>query len=196
MKVTAAAPSRARAPGSLRSVEEFVNTLDLELGTDELGDPESVVAWLAARGLLPATSTVDSADVARATELREALRAILVAHGGGPQDAPAIGSLERAAAEARLGPHFEGQGSYRLRPAVGGVKGALGWIVAAVLEAIDEGSWERLKACRNDGCRWAFYDASRNRSGAWCRMAVCGNRMKVRAYRRRRQEGLASVPRR
>jgi predicted RNA-binding Zn ribbon-like protein len=45
-----------------------------------------------------------------------------------------------------------------------------------------------LKICTNDECQWAFYDHSRNRSGAWCTMAVCGNRMKGRAFRRRQAE--------
>ncbi|MBW3563024.1 MAG: CGNR zinc finger domain-containing protein, partial [Actinobacteria bacterium] len=44
---------------------------------------------------------------------------------------------------------------------------------------------ERLKVCRSDTCRWAFYDSSRNRSGKWCDMAVCGNRTKVANYRER-----------
>jgi predicted RNA-binding Zn ribbon-like protein len=47
------------------------------------------------------------------------------------------------------------------------------------------GTFERLKICRNDECQWAFYDHSRNRSGVWCTMAVCGNRMKGRAFRTR-----------
>ncbi|MGH2778535.1 MAG: CGNR zinc finger domain-containing protein, partial [Actinomycetota bacterium] len=31
----------------------------------------------------------------------------------------------------------------------------------------------------------AFYDHSKNRSGKWCTMRVCGNRAKTRAYRER-----------
>jgi len=46
---------------------------------------------------------------------------------------------------------------------------------------------DRLKICPN--CRWLFLDRSRNRSRAWCDMAVCGNRVKAsRHYRRHRQE--------
>ena len=53
--------------------------------------------------------------------------------------------------------------------------------------AIAEGTWARLKACERDSCRWAFYDRSKNRSGHWCSMDVCGAREKNRrAYRRRR----------
>ena len=45
----------------------------------------------------------------------------------------------------------------------------------------------RLKICPN--CQWLFLDRSRNRSRAWCDMAVCGNRAKAsRHYRRSREE--------
>jgi predicted RNA-binding Zn ribbon-like protein len=40
---------------------------------------------------------------------------------------------------------------------------------------------------------WAFYDRSKNRSGHWCSMRVCGNRAKARQFReRRRAEGPAA----
>jgi len=47
-----------------------------------------------------------------------------------------------------------------------------------------------LKACRNEGYRWAFYDISKNRSGSWCDMDICGARHKMRAYRERKSEAL------
>ena len=58
-------------------------------------------------------------------------------------------------------------------------------LLAPVAEAMSDGTWARVKACRAGDCHWAFYDFSRNRSGTWCDMAVCGNREKVRAYRAR-----------
>ena len=54
--------------------------------------------------------------------------------------------------------------------------------------ALVVGAWPRLKACRETTCRWAFYDASKNRSSIWCSMAVCGSRAKARTYRRRKQQ--------
>jgi predicted RNA-binding Zn ribbon-like protein len=48
-----------------------------------------------------------------------------------------------------------------------------------------DATWERMKACRADDCRWAYLDTARNRSRAWCSMRVCGNRAKVQAYRER-----------
>jgi predicted RNA-binding Zn ribbon-like protein len=45
----------------------------------------------------------------------------------------------------------------------------------------------RLKVCDNPGCRWAFYDESRNRSRRWCQSTACGNRFKVRRFRERQR---------
>ncbi|MET3613069.1 putative RNA-binding Zn ribbon-like protein [Rhizobium aquaticum] len=48
-----------------------------------------------------------------------------------------------------------------------------------------------LKICPN--CEWLFLDRSKNKSRAWCDMAVCGNRVKARLhYYRKRQEKDAS----
>ena len=55
------------------------------------------------------------------------------------------------------------------------------------MQSVADGTWSRLKACREDDCHWAFYDRSRNRSGQWCVMAVCGNRNKARAVPRAAQ---------
>ena len=192
--VTDDVPIRPRAPGTLRLVQEFVNTHDLETGSDELADADALRSWLRARGMLQGGTAVRVADVARAVALREALRALLLANNGERDDPRASEVLDRIAARARLAPRFVGPRSYRLEVGAAGVDGAVGRIVAAVAEAMDAGTWERLKACRNDACQWAFYDASRNRSGAWCRMAVCGNRMKVRAFRRRQRAASARPP--
>jgi predicted RNA-binding Zn ribbon-like protein len=66
----------------------------------------------------------------------------------------------------------------------------LSFLAAALLliirDAQRDGSWDRLKACRNPDCHWAYYDRSHAARGAWCDMAVCGNRMKNRTLRSRR----------
>ncbi len=56
---------------------------------------------------------------------------------------------------------------------------------AIVHDSIAQGTWSRLKACREHECEWAFYDHTKNRSGAWCSMQRCGNRAKARAFRER-----------
>jgi predicted RNA-binding Zn ribbon-like protein len=80
---------------------------------------------------------------------------------------------------------FDDHASWRVEPAVSGVDGAFGQMLASVFRAMSDGSWERIKACGNPDCRWAFHDGSKNRSGRWCEMASCGNRMKARAFRER-----------
>ncbi|MFC4899345.1 CGNR zinc finger domain-containing protein [Streptosporangium amethystogenes subsp. fukuiense] len=53
----------------------------------------------------------------------------------------------------------------------------VGRVVGATAAALADGTWARLKACANDGCRWAFHDHSRSRTGRWCSMRLRGNRV-------------------
>ncbi len=174
------------APGRLECVREFVNTRDIEAGSDELSSPAALGVWLAARGLGAARPTRE--DLKRAIELREALRAVMLAHNDRqPVPHGASATLDAAARRARLQLRFDGRAAAVLEPEAAGVAGALGRLLAIVSGAIADGSWQRLKACRQHTCEWSFYDHTKNRSGAWCTMDVCGNRAKARAYRERRQ---------
>ena len=176
---------RSPAPGSLRLVQLFVNTNDLETGPDLLPDAAALRDWFVERELLAPGTPVTDDDHARAIELREAIRGLVSAHAGLDHD-PGAGDVVNAAGE-RAGLHpVLGDPHTRFEVTAGGVDGALGLIVAAIHAGIAEGTWERLKACERDICRWAFYDQSKNRSSHWCSMAVCGQREKNRrAYRRR-----------
>ncbi len=178
---------REAAPGPLALVQAFVNTVATEgdLHWEAFADAGSMRSWLIRRGLLAAGDPVGEADVARARETREALRALLAANNGCEVDAGAVGVLNRAAESSRLGVRFGDDGGAALRAGAGGVDGAMGAVLAAAHAGMGVGTWGRLKACANGGCAWAFYDRSRNRSSRWCSMAVCGNRTKTRAYRRR-----------
>ena len=67
-----------------------------------------------------------------------------------------------------------------------------GLVLAAVVDAISEKQWSRLRAC--DDCRYVFYDHTRNQSRRWCKMAgegpagrCCGSIAKVRRYRARQR---------
>jgi predicted RNA-binding Zn ribbon-like protein len=172
-------------PHNLDLVIDFVNTVEYDIGSDSLATVDGAATWLNERGLLePGATALTSSDRQSAVALREALRSLMLAHNGGPPDPAAAEAMEVAARRGELAVHFEGDGA-ELRPGVGGARGALARLLVPVAEGIRDGSWTRVKACRGDGCRWAFYDRSRNRSARWCEMAVCGNRTKVRAYRAR-----------
>lgn len=177
---------REAAPGPLALVQAFVNTREAQRGWEALADSDSLRLWLDRQGLLTGDDPVGEADVRRTREVREALRRLLVANNGGGVDTRDIETLNRAARRARLGVQFGADGRAALESASSGADGALGGILAAVQAGMEEGTWRRLKACANGRCTWAFYDRSKNCSGEWCSMAVCGNRTKTRAYRRRR----------
>jgi predicted RNA-binding Zn ribbon-like protein len=173
------------APGRLELVRQFVNTRDVEEGTDELSSPSALAGWLAERGLLPRSRRLDDADLRRATALREGLRRLLRANHGEPVDREAVKVLNRQISKAPLVARFADDGGLELEPAGSGLDAAVASLFEIVREAMLEGTWPRLKVCSADECEWAFYDRSRNRSGTWCEMAVCGNRAKVRTYRQR-----------
>jgi predicted RNA-binding Zn ribbon-like protein len=174
---------RDGAPGELELVRDFVNTLEVDDGTEHLADPAALAVWLAERGLMRGR-TADAGDLARARRLREGLRALLLENNGISVGKEARAVLDRTARRAGLGVRFQSDGA-SVEPTAGGVDGALGRLVAVAATAMLDGTWARLKACRAPDCRWAFYDQARNRSRTWCSMAVCGNRVKARTYRRR-----------
>jgi predicted RNA-binding Zn ribbon-like protein len=166
---------RPPAPGRLRLVQRFVNTVDYEHGREALHSPARLKTLLVELGLLAAGVRVTAADLARAHELREQLRALALANNG---------SRTRVVLEADLVATVAA-GRASLEPARRDVDGAFADLVGVVYTAIAAGTWPRLKACQRDVCGWLFYDRSRNRSARWCQMAVCGNRTKTRAYRAR-----------
>jgi len=180
-------PAIGPAPGRLEHVRAFVNTLDIEAGTDELSSPGALTLWLRARGLIaPQQGEATNDDVRQAIAMREGLRAVLLGHVGGRQPAAVPVSDLRAVA-AGLATRLEIGDDGTVQPVPDGRAGAAG--LAALLliaaEAATIGTWPRLKICSADDCRWAFYDRSPTKSGCWCSMAGCGSRAKSRAYRQR-----------
>ena len=166
-------------------VRDFVNTADLETSVDRIATPDELAAWYSEEGLVDDLVEPSDAEHRDALAVREAVRELLLANNGMEADTGAAGAtLEKAGRKTRVGIHFEG-GKPTLAPEGDGAAGALGAIVAAVAELATTPEWPRLKACRDDHCRVAFYDKSRNRSRAWCSMEVCGNREKARSFRAR-----------
>lgn len=196
-----------QAPGDLRTVQEFVNTLDIEQDSDDLATPAALDDWLRRVGLSAASAAPRSgaADLTAALELREALRGVLgshVRHGtGGPAASqtasqPPSQAASRAASEAagRLASiaatmqaslQVDPSGRVALVPSEAGSRAGLTRLLLIAAESAMTGTWGRLKVCSADDCRWAFYDRSPTRTGCWCSMSGCGSRAKSRAYRDR-----------
>jgi predicted RNA-binding Zn ribbon-like protein len=180
---------RRKAPGRLELLQRFVNTHnhDLPADWDRIGSAEKAQAWLREKGLIGPRERVSDAEAAGLRELREALRALVVAnHGSPPPPASAATVVREAARRAPTVVALDDDGRTDLEPARPGVDGAVATLLGILHEAQLTGRWPRLKGCRQ--CGYAFFDRSKNRSAAWCAMAICGNRTKNRAYYRRRSE--------
>jgi predicted RNA-binding Zn ribbon-like protein len=184
VSTTAQPGERAPAPGVLSLIQDFVNSRNLEAGTDRLVDAGALQQWLLERGLIAKADRVSDADLRDALELREALRAVLLAHNGVAVPVDEARAFERIAAGSPLRAQIGEGGVVQLAPAAAGAAGALARLVGIAANATVDGTWQRLKACRGDDCHWAFYDHSKNRSGHWCTMRLCGTRTKMRRYRR------------
>lgn len=147
-------------------VVDFLNTVNVDQGTDVLSRGSTWAQWAAQRSLRP--DTLESARSARA-----ALRA-----AAGDPSAETSRGAPRLVVPARMALGDDG-------PALL-ARDAVGAVLAAAIRLNILGEWDRIKICPADDCRWAFHDRSRNRSRAWCSMRVCGNREKARAWRGRR----------
>jgi predicted RNA-binding Zn ribbon-like protein len=115
------------------------------------------------------------------------MRRLLMANAGQADAAAATSAIEPVAAGAAYTLAVGEGGRLKLEARAAGVDGAFGRVLASAHAAMLDGTWRRLKVCRNSGCGWAYYDRSKNVSGAWCAMEICGNRRKTRAYRRRQR---------
>jgi predicted RNA-binding Zn ribbon-like protein len=149
-------------------IVRFINTLDVEAGSDALETVDGWRSWLSAQGLDGCFGRESSRDLKQARELRDDLRAL--ARG------------ERCAQVRQVGIQvaLTVDGEVELS-----AQTAVGFIAAAAAKVAIEKRLDRVKICPADDCRWAFYDTSRNRSRQWCSMEVCGNRAKARAHRER-----------
>ncbi|CAM3338651.1 CGNR zinc finger domain-containing protein [Occultella aeris] len=179
---------------SLGLIEEFINTRMAD--GDAIASVPDLTSWLTARDLVPGAATLSGADVARATSVREGLRALIAANNADPVPSPRGDGLspsardDLAALTERLPLIVDVDArppGLVPRPGLPAVDSALARMLATVVLAVADGTWARLKACREPSCRWAYYDQSRNRSRSWCSMDLCGNRAKARAFYNRSQ---------
>lgn len=183
---------RTPAPLPLRRVEEFINTRRAD--GDELATPAQLAQWLHTQGLLPADTVVNAEHRDRAETVREGLRALIADNNAPPVASPRPDGLDPAARTnlahlARQLPLALDLTTHppRLTPhGRDAVDNALATLLGVVADAVAAGNWNRLKACREPSCRWAFYDYSRNRRRTWCSMELCGNRAKARASHHRK----------
>jgi len=185
---------RHAAPGVLGLLQAFLNThfdLVTEHGADLLATRARARRWLSAVGLLAPGEKITQADLDRLHQVREGLRQLIaVGQGFGVKpSAPAARAINEVLTGATIELRFTALGPELIPVGASAVDRVLGSLTAIGARAMIDGSWRRLKVCPGRHCGWVFYDHSRNGSGRWCSMNVCGGREKARAHYRRRRGG-------
>ncbi len=187
-----------RLPNPAASSRDYADTIEKErlVGFGDLA------RWAQASGIVSAAEAAalqrraaaapqeGGRVVRRARALREAIYRVCKAaiEGWTPQDADLEllnRELVRARAHERLAPQGPGM-AWSWHPGGAALDRPLWTVVRAAADLLTSNRGDQLKQCGGEDCGWLFLDTSRNRRRRWCDMADCGNRAKVRRFRRRR----------
>jgi len=186
---------------------DFLNSIatPVDVAIDWIEDGEGLASWLDQARLAPADALASLraralpgeldrvADQART--LREWFRGFVRSRMGRPLTAEDLAQLEP------LNRLLEREESFRwivLRPAGGTgplqLRTLRRWrtpealllpIGEALAELVCNEDFTNVKACEGAACTLVFADHTRGRVRRWCSMALCGNRAKQAAHRRR-----------
>jgi predicted RNA-binding Zn ribbon-like protein len=169
---------------------DFLNTEkrnDAGEVVDLINTPERLTAWLATAGFdtLPA----DGFLLADAHALRDAIRALVTAWTDADSPAP-------EAARERLNQILGTGASYpvlatnfaALRERVTVAPSPLLPIADTAYDLFAHHDRNLVRRCGGTGCVLWFLDTTKNKRRRWCRMEVCGNRMKVAAHYQRHHD--------
>jgi predicted RNA-binding Zn ribbon-like protein len=149
-----------------------------------LNSPDDLARWLVSAGLVSKPPKTTPKDLATARTLREAIYVLAGRRRGAETDA-ARKTLNRIASGAPAVPLLEPGGTLRLE----GTAGAL--LVTLAREAVQlfgSDAAELVRQCQSPTCTLYFVDTSRRGDRRWCSMLACGNKAKVREFRKRQRE--------
>ena len=168
-------PVGKEAPGSLELVRRFLNSQNIENGADGWRDTVDVRQWLLGEQCdVPAR--LSRAEVDQLRHVRAGLRSAV---SGGP-----LHQLTSIAAGVPLTISFDTP--VRLVSNGTRIDQFIANLLVSVFASMSDGTWNRLKPCRN--CQWVVFDRSKNRSASWCADHACSTRHRARAYRQRVRE--------
>lgn len=183
---------------------DFANTVDNRPSPrrkELLNSCADLIAWARQAGLLSSRQAATlsrqarrSPDQARellrrAVTLREALYETLSARvAGKPLPGAALATVNRVLPGVLKRSHLvreNGGFKWEFSGATPRLEQLLWSIGRVIADFLTSENLPSLRECAADECGWLFLDHSRNRSRRWCNMKVCGNRDKVRRFRRR-----------
>jgi len=195
----------ADAPG-LDFLNSVATPVDEEV--DWISDGEGLLAWLEQAELVPGavleeirirSTAAELEDVAaRARDLREWFRGFVRKRKGGPLVAKDLREiellnqlLERDQQHGEIVTNISGgvtRFELRANRRWPSAASLLMPIAEALARLVCEEDFTHVKACEGPRCTLMFADHTRGHARRWCSMAICGNRAKVAAHRKRLRE--------
>jgi predicted RNA-binding Zn ribbon-like protein len=189
-------------PDALAHLYDFANTADLRRfvhngiqhqAADELGSPRDLASWMKLNGLVAHGGNVTMKAFDAAIELRASIRAFLAKEPAERRlDREIVARLNRAVQPFPLTVRASANNGMVLESARSDALGSLSPVVAQLYDASANSTLGRLKICASEECQRVFYDRSKPGTRRWCQAALCGNRMKTRAYRERKKQAAPS----
>ncbi|WP_323120055.1 CGNR zinc finger domain-containing protein [Burkholderia alba] len=192
----------ADAPGL-----DFLNSIatPADEPVDWIADGEGLLAWLEQAGMVPSAAlaalraSVEPAALdavaADARALREWFREFVRARKGQPLSARDLRELDRLNRLLRRDDRYDeivtgtadDGAALAFRPNRRWTSPAslLMPIAEAMAKLVCEQDFTYVKACEGVRCTLMFADHTRGHARRWCSMALCGNRAKVAAHRKR-----------
>lgn len=192
---------------------DFLNSVatPVDEPVDWIGDGEGLIAWLEQAGLVPpealqaisSRATREELDEAadKARGLREWFRGFVQKRKGRSlitkdlrELAPLNQLLERDEQHVEIVVNEPGTDSdralaFRTMRRWQSPESLLMPIAEALARLVCEEEFTYVKACEGPKCTLLFADHTRGHARRWCSMAICGNRAKVAAHRKRLKEG-------
>jgi predicted RNA-binding Zn ribbon-like protein len=186
---------------------DFLNSVatPVDVPVEWLDDGEGLLSWLGQAQLVSEavlrqvrsqSSPGELNKVAeQARHLREWFRGFVEKHRGHPLVRDDLKKLERlnrllerddsfsqiGPATSKHGKAFELRAMRKWRSP----EALLLPIAEALARFVCSGDFTYVKACEGSSCTLFFKDQTRSRARRWCSMAICGNRAKQAAHRRR-----------
>ncbi|HUK50109.1 MAG TPA: CGNR zinc finger domain-containing protein [Terriglobales bacterium] len=176
------AENTSNLTADLELILKFINTWNIKEGADEISSPKSLVAWLSRHGLTDAKQRATEADLHLFLKIREGLRALAMLNSGVPPEPRPLLEMKEVVEKQTFRFTLTEEGEFTTTATGSALNRLAGSMLLQVYRSMINGKWTRLKTCKDDTCLKVFYDRSRNHSGKWCSMSVCGNRTKVRNY--------------
>jgi len=170
---------------------DFINS---EYGTgderhDCFEDDLSVIDWLVTTGLVSKDIEAPPGLLAEARQLRDAARTVV--HSAMDSVATDLSVINRVLDKGHPLTTLQWDNDaqyYRIdtHPVSHDSVSFLWPVADALVKLVTGDKFEFVRQCEAHNCILLFHDLSKSHRRRWCSMATCGNRMKVAAFRNRK----------